>query len=260
MKLTFLGTCSGTEPMPERRHVSFVIESGEGVYWFDAGEGCSHTAHLAGVDLISVRAIFISHAHIDHIGGLANLIFNMGKLNVRSEQSPRPLDGRTLPLFIPDRAVWDGIAAILAPTMPECFLEVDAREYGDGTVFDDGVLRVLALHNRHLGEPGPGGRWRSYSFRIEAQGQSIVYSGDIADVSELEPLLDGCDALLVETGHHKVEAVCDFLNESGKAPRRLVFVHHGRAILTDPEAELRKARALLGDDVVIADDGLVLAL
>ena len=66
MKLTFLGTCAGTEPMPGRRHTSFVVEDKGRVYWFDTGESCSYTAHLANIDLLSTRAIFISHTHMDH--------------------------------------------------------------------------------------------------------------------------------------------------------------------------------------------------
>lgn len=43
MKLYFLGTCAGTEPMPDRTHTSFALESGGSIYWFDAGEGCSYS-------------------------------------------------------------------------------------------------------------------------------------------------------------------------------------------------------------------------
>ena len=60
MHLTFLGTCAGTEPMPDRKHTSFAIEYNGKVYWFDAGAGCSYTAHLLGIDLLSVRAMFFS--------------------------------------------------------------------------------------------------------------------------------------------------------------------------------------------------------
>ena len=60
MKIYFLGTCAGTEPMPTRRHMSFVIESDQRYYWFDAGEGCSYTGHNLGIDLLAVKSIFIS--------------------------------------------------------------------------------------------------------------------------------------------------------------------------------------------------------
>ena len=80
MKLWFFGTCSGTEPLPGRHHVSFALESEGGLYWFDAGEGCSYTAKLAGADLLAVKKIFISHTHMDHVGGLGNLLWNIRKL------------------------------------------------------------------------------------------------------------------------------------------------------------------------------------
>ena len=77
MKIHFLGTCAGTEPIPGRQHMSFVIESNGALYWFDAGEGCSRTAYLNGLDLMGVKAVFISHPHMDHTGGLANLIWTI---------------------------------------------------------------------------------------------------------------------------------------------------------------------------------------
>lgn len=58
MKIHIFGTCAGTEPIPGRRHVSFAIERNGYIYWFDAGEGCSYTAHLMGVDLLSIKSIY----------------------------------------------------------------------------------------------------------------------------------------------------------------------------------------------------------
>ena len=80
LKLTLLGTCSGTEPMPDIHHCSLVIEVNGVNYWFDAGESCSHTAYTSGLDLMTTKAIFISHPHIDHTGGLPNLFFCIEKL------------------------------------------------------------------------------------------------------------------------------------------------------------------------------------
>lgn len=36
--IIFLGTCSGTEPMPGRHHSSVVFEINGTYYWFDAAE------------------------------------------------------------------------------------------------------------------------------------------------------------------------------------------------------------------------------
>lgn len=259
MKLTILGSCSGTEPMPDRQHTSFVVEHAGGVYWFDAGEGCSYTGHLAGIDILSIRTIFISHPHLDHVGGLVNLIGTMRKLNGRNDDPARSLTGRTVPVFIPNLNVWSGVLQVLAGPADtfEPEFSLDASTYGDGVIYDQNGLKVTAHHNRHLGEPEPGRPWQSYSFRIETPQKCLVFSGDVKETAEVAPLLHGgCDLFLMETGHHRVEDVCAYLHESGTEFGRLGFVHHGRAILADPEGECEKARSILGDRVFIADDAM----
>ena len=256
MKITFLGTCAGTEPMPGRRHTSFVVEYGGRVYWFDAGAGCSYTAHLLGIDLLAVRAVFISHTHMDHIGGLANLLWDIRKLDGRESDERRRMAGKRLDVFIPDLRVWRGIEQILVGTEGRFSVAFDlqAASYADGIVFEEEGFRVTALHNEHMGAPAEGEGWKSHSFLVEAEGRRLVFSGDIKDVRELEPLLDDCDLLLAETGHHKVEDICAYAKEM--RVERLGFLHHGRAILADPEGEAEKARGIFGERVFLSEDGM----
>ena len=137
MKVTFLGTCSGTEPMPDRHHCSFVVEHENRLYWFDAGECCSYTAHLAGLDLPAIAAVFISHTHMDHVGGLPNLLWTLGKLTRVSADPRDRLTNRAIPLFIPNLGVWEGIQQLLAGT-EDAFrvpFEIDAQSYADGVIF-----------------------------------------------------------------------------------------------------------------------------
>ena len=253
MLITFLGSCSGTEPMPDRHHTSFVVEENGGLYWFDAGEGCAYTGHLAGVDLPLIEALFISHTHIDHTGGLANLIWTLKKLTKMPGRALDRLSGRSIPIFIPDLEVWEAVRRIAAGPEPEFDppFRLSAGSYKDGLIFDAKGVKVLARHNGHLGDSPP---YRSFSFRIETDSKSVVYSGDVKSIEDIEPFLGGCDVLLMETGHHDVEEVCRWLGASDKTPGRLVFVHHGRAILSDPAGELAKARDILGDIVTIAED------
>ena len=108
---------------------------------------------------------------------------------------------------------------------------------------------------------GPGEPWLSYSFRIESGGKAVVYSGDTGGVEELAPPAgDGCELLLMETGHHRVEDVCLFIRDADLRVGRVVFVHHGRAILADPVGQARLAEDILGQGVLIARDGMAMEI
>ncbi|MBP7401688.1 MAG: hypothetical protein KBA30_03665, partial [Clostridia bacterium] len=64
--------------------------------------------------------------------------------------------------------------------------------------------------------------------------------------------------LLMETGHHAPVDVARTLLKAGRMPRRLAFIHHGRAILNDRTGQERILRELLGDRVDILEDGMTL--
>ena len=257
--VTFLGSCSGTEPMPGRHHTSFTLHFRDRLYWFDAGECCSYTAHLAGLELPSTEAVFVSHTHMDHIGGLPNLLWTLRKLTTCTAEARQRLDGRTIGIYLPNLAVYEGMLAMLRGTEGgfRTGFSLQPHQLVDGVAYDAHGVRVRALHNFHLGKAEP---FQSFSLRVEAGQHAIAYSGDVKNIADFAEFHDGCDLLLMETGHHRVEDVCSYLRDSDARFGKLVFVHHGRAILDDPERELAKARAILGNKVAIADDGMVLTL
>jgi ribonuclease BN (tRNA processing enzyme) len=248
MKITFLGTCSGTEPMPNRHHTSILFEIADRYYFFDAGENCSFAASEVGVDFKRVRAIFISHMHIDHIGGLANLLFTIKKIELMTKSEHA--FGNSFDIFVPDLEKLESVKDVAGAR----YSASNCTEHliSDGVIFDDGILRVTAMHNTHLKENGDNG-WHSYSFLIEAEGKKIVFSGDVGYPEELDPLTaGGCDALIMETGHHKVARVLAYANARGA--KKLLFTHHGREILADPAAAAR-APAAAHPDATVCRDG-----
>ena len=87
-----------------------------------------------------------------------------------------------------------------------------------------------------------------------------MFTGDVRHVSEVAPLLDGADVLLAETGHHLPEAVVRELVELGICPPKLMFIHHGRAILEKGEAAVARARESYSGEIIVLNDGNSFAL
>ena len=254
MKLHYLGTCSGTEPMPGMHHTSTVLETGGLLYWLDAGECCVHTAHNRGMDVMQSRAVFISHPHLDHVGGLANLLHCISKFI-------SPMFGRTLThgeklsILTPDMEVLKAVHILLRQ---KNFTRYDERLVKDGLIYEDENLRVTAFHNHHLKDDGVDGVWHSFSYRIEAEGKCIIYSGDLKSPAELDAMNpETADLVIMETGHHHPNDVMEYAKSHGI--RRLRFTHHGRVILNGRQEVEKTAAAFAAAnqmDIALCYDGM----
>jgi len=76
MKLVVLG--SGTSvPHPTRASPAFWLENDRGSVLLDVSSDAPHRMAQEGLDWPQLDAIWISHFHLDHLGGLAPLLFGM---------------------------------------------------------------------------------------------------------------------------------------------------------------------------------------
>ncbi len=73
MKITFLGTSHGV-PEPNRRCSSILLEAGSNKYIVDMGTQSIEQLADRGINVESIKCVFITHMHGDHVNGLISFI------------------------------------------------------------------------------------------------------------------------------------------------------------------------------------------
>jgi len=227
--ITFLGTSDGL-PSPDRLHASILVRLAGKTILLDAGEPCAHTLKRRGVDFDSVDAIFITHMHSDHIGGLPMLLQSMWL-----EQRRRPLT-----IFMPAKAI-----APFRRWLQHCLL--DERRFGYRIhwkpvkpVMRAGNIFVRAFRNSHLdkararyGKRHPEISFDAFSFVLNKR---VAYSGDIGGLDDLTPLVP-VEVLIVELAHTKPVEMFRWL--AGKSIGRVLITHVGRGVKRRSTGKIR---------------------
>jgi ribonuclease BN (tRNA processing enzyme) len=203
-----LGTGGGPIIRLRRAQPANALVIGDAVYMFDSGDGVQRQLRAAGLPVANLRAIFISHHHLDHVAGLGPLLAARWLFN----------SYRALPVIGPPgtQAMIAGLAeayrpverapiTIGGPPKPAIASTIAARDLAGEMdqpfqVYADENIRVLAVTNAHYHyPPGEAARFsRSYSYRIEAGGRAIVYTGDTGWSDNVVRLAEGADLLVSE--------------------------------------------------------------
>jgi ribonuclease BN (tRNA processing enzyme) len=204
--VTFLGTGPGNV-VPGRFQSSILLEAGGKRVLLDAGEPCSTQLLELGFRLPDLDAIWITHAHADHIGGLP-LLIQASWLHGRSQ--PLPL-GVPRHLAGPLRAWLDAI--LLVADVTHYPLEIFSWQSGQALVMD--TLKVSPFPSGHLDgfrKLTGNDQLESFLFEITAGEGRFVYSGDLGAPSDLNKVLkEPLDLLICELSHFKPEELADEL-------------------------------------------------
>ena len=244
MRITTLGTSHGDHTYC-RFNSSTLFEVDSLSYLVDCGEPVNGLMIRAGKPFAKLQAVFVTHMHEDHVGGLPDLIKALIKYSA---------DDRQVRVFLPEAAATAPLegwlnAMHLAWPSPEVGLRVVP---GEGAVFDDGTCSVTAARTRHMG----AGSIPSFAYILEAEGKRVVSTGDLqADFSDFPNVArrEPCDLCLCEITHFKPETALPVLMDC--PIRRLVLNHVHNPWHGDGEARLREILAPLPFPFEVAHDG-----
>lgn len=200
VSLLLLGTQGGPEAIPGRAGIASLVTVSGRHYLVDAGEGLVQQLARAEVPATAVRTVLLTHLHDDHtvgLGALASFKYTFGepKLELIGPPGTSRLAAGLL-AFATLNAEIRG-AERQRPPLKSAIL---GKEVRPGIVLDDGVVKVTAAENTHysFAPNSPASSNKSYSYRFEAPGRVIVFTGDTGPSAAVEKLAKGADILVAE--------------------------------------------------------------
>jgi ribonuclease Z len=221
-EIIYLGTAAGL-PTAGRNYTSLaILDAGMGVL-VDCGASSYQLLLEAGVRQERISDLFLTHAHIDHIGGLPSFL-----VSLRRAKRQTPLRLWALPDTL---ETVEGLLQLFAREFPQPLeYELDLRPLrGGGELPPLGKASFAFLPVEHS---IPAAGLRLTFPRPDDRTWSVVYSGDTRPTAALEQFARGCDLLILE---------CTYLDRDREKAWQ---VGHMTALQAGQVAQRAQAKAL----------------
>lgn len=193
-RLILLGTGGGPRPRKATAASAQVIVSDGVAYVVDCGDGVARQLVSAGVSLINLRHVFLTHQHSDHNADYGNLLLLAWSAGLNSRVDtwgPPPIVQMTRQFF--DLNAFDINTRIADEGRVPLVPLVHAHELTAGGVVmqDDRIKVTTALVDHPPIE-------HAFAYRFDTADRSIVISGDTAVSKNLIALAKDADVLVHE--------------------------------------------------------------
>jgi len=251
-RLVFYGSSAGFPT--ESRDTSCVgLWRGAELYLLDAGEPASAHFSRYAISTEALQAVFVTHTHVDHLGGLP-LLLQWLQLKERKAPLLLALPAESISTF---RDYLD-----LLFLFPDLLgFDLEYKSVAPGRVFDRNGVAVEAFSNRHLAghaerlrREGKGRSGQSFSYLVTVGDKTLLYSGDLREAAEIAALADRADLAVVEMAHFPPETLGQVLAPT-KLPRLLLthLIHTLEPTEDNVPARVRKGG--FRGEVLMAHDG-----
>jgi len=253
MKLVVLG--SGTaNPHPRRSSAAFWLEVGGHKVMLDFGASALHRVAQEGLDWPNIDAVWISHFHLDHCGGLPAYLFASRRSpDLHERKKPLHLIGGTGFRQLVERFDQISNHKLLDQPFP---LEIREVEPLEKFVMLPG-MNAIAMSTPHTDE--------SMAIRIEdTDGTTLVYTSDTGFGKGVAAFAREVDLLIIESSYlrdkktpkHLELAEAIYLIRKAR-PKRAMLTHF-YAEWDDVDFSSEVANLAPKCEVIEAVDGLVL--
>ncbi len=215
MRIVLLGTSHGV-PEPGRRCACAMIEAKGNIYFIDMGFNAIEELRNRNIDSKNVKAVFFTHNHCDHTGGLFQFICGM---NCWWHRFSNPV----FYLPKPKENILDAIAAFYKSQGSSAFPKNEFFEINEGALFDDGVIKVTAFKTKHCDE--------SFAYLVESEGKRVFFSGDLCPDGPkndfpLSVIDTPIDLMVLECAHFNATEYLPLFEDKKENISKICFTHY----------------------------------